>query len=68
MERSERTAILDRISEQRRIIREALGGPGKVAAKDVQEKARGLLALSREARSLGVSDSAIRRVGGVVEP
>lgn len=68
MKQAERVAILDRITEQRRVIRESLGGPGKVAAKDVQEKARGLLVLSREARSLGIPDSSIRRAGGVVEP
>jgi len=67
MKQSERVAILDRIVEQRRVVREALGGPGKIAAGDAQVKARGLLFLSREARSLGIPDSAIRRAGGVVE-
>jgi hypothetical protein len=67
MKQSERVAILDRIREQRRTVREALGGVGKIAAGDVQAKARGLLVLSREARSLGIPDSSIRRAGGVVE-
>lgn len=65
MTRAERSAILDDIARQRKIVTASLRDPRAKWTDDTRDAARTLFRLSLEAQDLGISPRTIRSAGGL---